>query len=455
MTSVGFIALARPTFDVPYAEEVSLAALETLRGLYPAAVGNAALAMDTEAVSEAMSFERLLDSDVVVVLQATFADSTLVKAAADQTNARLVLWAVPEPEVGGRLRLNSFCGINLASYLLKREDRAYTWLHRAPGDPAVIADLAGAITGEPRAVAPNVSPTPSAQPVTISGSKIGVIGDRPDGFEPCDYDDTFLDSLGIAVDRIELDDWFTAASATTADQMTGIEEEARSQLAGFQDLTGAGMTKSLQLAAGLEALASERHWAGVATRCWPECFTEHGGAACYGNSRMSSLGVPGCCEADVYGNVTALLLAQLSDLPPFVADLVGLDYEADTATFWHCGMAPKELAAESSTAMAAVHSNRLEPLLNEFPLRPGRVTLCRLSQSSNQTRLVVGGAEMLDSDAPFTGTCGVAKLDGTAASLRDTILGNGLEHHYGIAYGDHQEALYHYAASVGLEVIEL
>jgi hypothetical protein len=54
--------------------------------------------------------------DLLLIFQATFADSTMVLELAHSIEAPLLLWAVPEARVGGRLRLNSLCGINLAGH---------------------------------------------------------------------------------------------------------------------------------------------------------------------------------------------------------------------------------------------------------------------------------------------------------------------------------------------------
>jgi L-fucose isomerase-like protein len=160
-------------------------------------------------------------------------------------------------------------------------------------------------------------------------------------------------------------------------------------------------------------------------------------------------------EADVYGNVTALLLQELSGGTPFVADLVDLDRSTGTGTFWHCGLAPLEMARRGDQPRATIHSNRQKPLLNEFALRSGRVTLARLSQSRGRHRLVVGGAEMLDEPLPFSGTAGTARFDRPVDAVLDTVLGEGLEHHYGIAYGDHRARLAEYADAIGIPVVEL
>ena len=88
-----------------------------------------------------------------------------------------------------------------------------------------------------------------------------------------------------------------------------------------------------------------------------------------------------------------------------------------------------------------VHSNRKLPLLMEFPLRPGRVTIARLSEAPDGYRLVVGGGEMLQTPISFTSTSDVLHFDQTATEVLDVILTEGLEHHFSLTYGDYVPAL--------------
>jgi L-fucose isomerase-like protein len=172
-------------------------------------------------------------------------------------------------------------------------------------------------------------------------------------------------------------------------------------------------------------------------------------------------GIPGTCEADVYGNVTALLLQHVAGEPSFVADLVEMDTDGDTGVLWHCGLAPMHMAPDDGSAngkkLAAgtIHSNRKLPLLNEFALRPGRVTLCRLSQAAGVSSLVIGGGTMLDEPLAFSGTAGVVEFDRPAPEVVATIAREGLEHHFGIVYGDYREELEALASAWGIPVIDL
>ena len=452
MSKLGFLAIGRPTFDVPFAEAQARKAFDNLASSAVVA-GTPALLMDSEAVTDAARELEPEHCDSIVVFQATFADSTLVAAIAENLSSPLILWAIPEARSGGRLRLNSLCGVNLAAYFLTRSDRDYSWVYSAPDAPSVLGNVVQ--KGRSQARHPQRFPERvGSDGPDLSAKMIGVLGSRPDGFEPCDFEaDELISTFGVKVDQLPLSDWFSASEVAADGEIAEIRSSVGATMSGLEGVDQAELDRSLRLYTGLSGLASERGWSGLATRCWPECFTEFGGAACAGNSMMTSSGIPGCCEADVYGTLTALLLGELSDDPPFIADLIDIEASTNTAVFWHCGQAPHELAASKPTA--TLHSNRKKPLLNQFALKPGTVTLARVSQSNNMLSLVVGKAEMLDEPLPFSGTAGVARLDSDVNSAFDTIMENGLEHHYGIGYGDHVEKLLDFAAQHDLSVTKL
>ena len=166
-------------------------------------------------------------------------------------------------------------------------------------------------------------------------------------------------------------------------------------------------------------------------------------------------GVPCACEADVYGAVTSLILQSITEAPPFMADLVDVDREGDSAVVWHCGLAPVSMADPDQRPRAGIHSNRRMPLLGEFALTPGRVTIARLSQSRGLLRLVVAGGEMLKAPQSFSGTSGVIRFDRPARDVLDSILEEGIEHHYSLAYGDCRAVLRAIAERLSLPLLDL
>ena len=108
-----------------------------------------------------------------------------------------------------------------------------------------------------------------------------------------------------------------------------------------------------------------------------------------------------------------------------------------------------------AAATATIHSNRQKPLLSEFPLKPGRVTIARFSQSRGTHRLVIGSGEMLKAPLAFSGTAGVIRFDRPVDEVLSTIMAEGLEHHYGIVYADVADELRALAGMLDLPVVAL
>ena len=255
--------------------------------------------------------------------------------------------------------------------------------------------------------------------------------------------------------QFELQPFFERVRSAESDKVEAVASKLQGQLAGFGDVDAKARDGTLGTYLAMDALVRDESLSGMAVRCWPEFFTELGCAACGAMSLLSDQLTPTSCEADVNGTITQLILQWISGEPAFGSDMVSFDVEADEAVLWHCGLAPLSMADPDTRPSATIHSNRQLPLLMQFPLKPGRVTIARLSEATGGFRLVIGGGEMLKAPLTFTGTSGKIRFDSGAAAVMDTILGEGLEHHLSITYGDHQDVLESLARILGLSVLRL
>jgi len=481
---IGILALARSTFDVAFAEEVKGRALMRLEQEGFELIGPRSLLFDAGAAEAALAEMAGETLDLLLLLQVTFTDAGMTVRIAQDAKAPLGIWALPEPRAGGHLRLNAFCGLNLAVHALGRAGRASGALYAAPDAPEVesaIRQMAQArslrlspVEGGRRAagatvegVAPSpggsTSPAPgeideAAQRVArrLRGARIGLVGEHPPGFDTCRYDADALRQLaGVEVDRVELGLLFDRARAVSPERVAASRARVAADLAGLGEVRPDELDRSLQVHGALEELAADRALSGLAVRCWPEMFTEFGCAACGPMAMMNGAGVPSACEADVLGAVTALMLQEVAGEPAFLVDLVDLDGASDTGVVWHCGLAPLSMADPQDRPRATIHSNRRMPLLHEFALKPGRVTVARISQARNEMKLVLGGAEMLRAPKSFTGTSGVLRFDRPAGEVLDRLIGEALEHHTAIVYGDHRPVLRALGAQLRLPVLDL
>ena len=198
MAQIGILPLARPNFDVPFAEEVAAKAFATLEKTGHTLVGPRALLFDAQAAEAALTDLNDAAPDLVLLLQVTFTDASMTARIAASVAAPLAIWAFPEPRAGGRLRLNSFCGLNLAAHSLGLAQREFGYLYSAP-DAAGAVDalneiLAGGRRAEPVApVAAKAANGDGAEIVArVRGARIGRLGEHPVGFDTCAYDDARL-----------------------------------------------------------------------------------------------------------------------------------------------------------------------------------------------------------------------------------------------------------------------
>jgi len=440
---IGWVPLARNTFDTDLAAQVAMQVRASLHQAGFRVVGPETLVVSA---SQAETVARELTEaspDLLLVFQATFADSTMVMHLARRVDAPLLLWAVPEARTGGRLRLNSFCGLNLAAHALKRAGHRYEYLYAPPDHPSALERVRTlALAGRARRL--------------LGQARIGQVGEPPAGLDTCRTDAGRLrNRIGLEVVRVDLGRVFHEVR-TIAEQ--DVEERYRSLTAlvyGLEELDGGAVRCSLATYLALRRIAERERLDGLAVRCWPEFFTDLGCAACGAMSMLSDELIPCSCEADVNGTVTQLILQWLSGEPAFGTDLVSIDVEKNEGVVWHCGLAPLSMADPTVRPRGTIHSNRRMPLLMEFPLKPGRVTLARLSEATGDYRLVVGGGEMVRSPLSFSGTSGVLRFDRHAAEVLDLILQEGLEHHFSLTYGDHAPALLALAKWLDLPVLSL
>lgn len=456
---IGILPLARATFDVPFAEEKLTELLAVLDGCGHEIAGPRTLLFDADETRAAINGLKGQNIDQLLLLQITFTDALMTVEAANAFDMPLSIWAVPEPRLGRRLRLNAFCGLNLASHALGLSARKFSWAYGNADDVDLNALLSGEMSVEPITVQDSneyVSQTGETIANAVNGKRVARIGERPVGFDTCDYSRAELRELaGVEIDELELSDLFSAAKAAPQDKTAEVMSLAKTSLDGLDSVDQSELDRSLRLKVALDEIKAGGGYDAFAIRCWPETFTEYGGAVCGPVSMLGEARVPCACEADVYGAVTQLILQEVAQAPVFLADLVDMDLQDDTGVVWHCGQAPLSMRDESVPAEATIHTNRKMPLLYEFPLKPGRVTFFRLSRAHGQPKIIIATGQMLQRPMAFTGTSGVVRFDKPATDVLAGLMNSGLEHHMALAYGDHKDTLCSVAAAMGLPIVVL
>ena len=457
---IGILALGRPTFDVQYAKERLTASLNYLSSTNHNILGSCELLLDEQdALNEINKFKNE-DLDFIIIIQVTFTDSSTLLKIASCLEKPIGIWAFPEPRQSGRLRLNAFCGLNLASHTLGLNNIPFSWIYENPESIEetkfeILINSNKSKRPEKTLEIPSLgSKKAKSIKEKIHNFKIGKIGSHPDGFDTCKYNQKKLMGLcGITVDEIDIDTFLNNSRNVKSEEIEPTLNKLKKTISSIKELNQKELILSLKLENSLKKLQEEGAYNAFALRCWPEMFTKYGGAICAPASISTENKVPCACEADVYGAVTQLILQEVSGQPVFLTDIVDIDVDDDTGVFWHCGQAPISMCNPKIKPTATIHSNRKMPLLFEFPLKEGIVTMMRISQSFGEQKMVLSKGKMIDRPLPFSGTSGVINFDNDTKEVLNNIISYGLEHHIAITYGDHIELLSELASELKLPIL--
>ncbi len=334
MTTAVF-ALARPTFDVELAASEAAAAYSLLESEDPVAGGPQLLLQESDLEA---AFAHAGTAENALILQASFCDAGMACAIADAYPGDLSIWAFPEERTGGRLRLNSFCGLNLAAHALRRRKRSCSYRYASPaagaGAGIVFRDPSQPPLQNARKVsAPARKAAADALAAAAATGGIGLIGERPAGFDTCIYDERVAEeSFGLPVRKLPLAEYLAEAAAVPPARRERLREQTSGFLTGIGELEAEEVDKAMGSLAALVDYARGNRLAGVAVRCWPETFTEYGCAVCSAMAELNEMRVPASCEADVMGTIASVLLQQLAEAPAMLVDIVDACPAPDTQT---------------------------------------------------------------------------------------------------------------------------
>lgn len=439
-----FVPVGRATFDQEAARAAcadSLAALAAA-GLEVAAPD--AILMQPEEAEAWVQARAGCPADLAVVQTTTFVDARFIAGIAGATPLPLHLWSVPEPVVnGGRLKLNSLTGANLAAQALTAMGRRFGFTYGRPGDAATRQALAQ------RARAAAVA-------AGLRRLRVGVVGEPPPGFFNAGADELALRAtLGVQVEHLNLSQILTEAAALAERDREALVADALARVRGGDSLPVAEVSRSAAFYAALARHVRALKLDAVAIRCWPEAFADLGAAACTAVSRLTDEGVMAACEADIHGAVSMWAGSELAGGPAYLGDLVHVDPERNTGIFWHCGAGAYSLASARSGPAAGRHPNRQMALTLEMGLKPGRVTVLRLAPGPRGYRLLTIGGEALDEEQKFWGTTVEIRTDRPAGEVLQAVIRGGFDHHYAIVWADVRQELQDLADLLGIELVAL
>ena len=328
----------------------------------------------------------------------------------------IMLWALSElPYNGGKIRLNSICGVNLdASNLYKSGIRNY---HVTIGDK-VDQDWLDAL----RVVK------------ALSSARIGIAGSRAHGFFNLSIQD--LDAYhkyGTLIDNYQLADIYST-TCTAGD----VARRASELCAAFDvaAISPAQLDKVAELSVKFDGFMTDQKLDGLALRCWPEFAADFGIAPCAAISLLSSQGRLIACEGDIEGLLSMIAQRAVGGATPYLFDFSQFDMVEDYALLWHCGNAPCHLKDGANPCSLESYHAGGKGVTADFVLRQGAVSILRFDTAGCDTRLFLCRAEGMPMEKLLKGTYLKARFDQPVTALMQRLIDHGIAHHASMVYGD-------------------
>ena len=465
MKKVALVALARPTFDLAYAERNFQGARNLLKEVGAEVVGPEQLLMTPEDVAGV----NLPSADLYILLNASFSDASPAVQLLANVPGPVLGWSMREPgENGERLKLNSMCGVNLAAHALLSSGQTLRHLHGNFDEPEVKRALINALNGDlPSNKTPDLKEGDLSDAVVVEdalgklkGKKIGAIGDAPAGFTPCLYDQEQLRSIfGLEVIQIPVSDAFDRISKVSTEERELAYASAVAAQPSLAKVNEVEAKKVSGVEVALDDWREQENLDAIAVRCWPEFPTDLGACVCSSLGRISDRGTITTCERDVLGAVTMMVCEALGSDQNYLVDIVDLDAEKNLIRLWHCGSAATKLAADPSNATQSIHCNRKLGVAGDFPLKTGEVTLFRIDRDvdpNNKTglRMVVSRGESIPAPNRFQGNTATVVTEPNAALLVNGIVTGGYPHHLVISWVDVRPKIRRMAKLLGIPLTE-
>ena len=385
-----------------------------------------------------------ISPDLIILQNITFANAAYASQVLKRFSCPILLWTLREPVIdGGRLRLNSLTGAYSAANAI-REFRPgeFEYVFGSPEEERVQAEVGSAIRA-------------AKVKYQMGHLKLAAIGHTPQGFgfgRALDAD--LMKSFGVTLEAVEARELIGRAKGYADGECEEELAEARKILVGLEETPEKNRRDFARLYRAYKEYVKENGIGALASRCWPDFFTEFGTPVCAVLSLLNASGLAASCEADVYGALSMYIGGQLTGKPVFFGDPVSMDEKEGTITYWHCGMAACSLARVDTGAQVGVHPNRkIGPVMDFGCQAWGQATIFRVGRKPDGSfRFFIAGGEVLDKPKQFNGTSVVVK---TKQAAEDVICGSvkdGWEPHFVVIYQDVEAELEKLAHMTGAEV---
>lgn len=372
--------------------------------------------------------------DFLIIFNTGIASGYIIPYLA-KTNARIGLWAIPEPTKSGVITTLSFVGLNMNAsiikYYLKNFDIKFKWFYGHPGND-LFDERIGITIKALKAIK------------KFANSRVGLIGGIAPGWDDQYFDERIYEKIwGLKIyRRIDISDVINIAGSFKNDDIKKENEIVRSEAENV-NVGEEEISKSNRVFLALKDIAKQEKYDAMAISCWPKFQQYYNLAVCHTIARLNESGLTVADEGDLPGAVSMLLLNYLrNDTLSTLLDFFDFDEEDQRLYFWHCGPTAKWWANKNGISLEKHPSLKGNPgVLSRMSFKETETTIMRIIGEGDEA-FVFNTNSIDDAKPKFEGASGWfgnIKIGEQKVSVRDiinTILVAGHPHHYPIAPGN-------------------
>jgi len=394
---------------------------------------------NTDQLMETVQLFKSEQVDVIVMLYGAFTGDDVSTILAEQVGVPLVLWAPYEPPFdGGRLLANALVSLTMNSASLKRLGHTSHAVYGGLDDEQSVKKLTAILNGYKTVK-------------KVRGITLGLFGYRPTAFYNSAFDEALIrKTFGIRIEETSLVMVFNKMQSYSQDAVDIAMTEA-GKIFKTENLPDGHLENHARLYLALNELMEQQRYDYATIKCWPE-MGQLKTTPCAVLGRLADNGKLISCEGDV--DVTLAMIFQhcLTREPTFVTDMINVDKEANTLTFWHCGN-PAPSLIEGDYTMGD-HPLAGQGTAFNCVLKTGKVTVSRLCNIDGQYKLFVVRGEAVPTVRNTGGSMVNVRINMPVHDFVYKIIEEGIPHHYSVAYGDIADDMIFAAKLLGIETIE-
>ena len=429
---LGVVCLTRNTFDFQAAKDMYdkvLLDLEKLENVEIISIRETVMETPESIDAGRVFAENSVDG--LVIISGTFHLGHLLLEIKKTCDKPVLLWALPElPYNGGKIRLNSACGVNLnASNLIKSGINDFVYHIGSKIDETWVDAI--------RMI------------VALRGSRIGIVGYRAHGFFNVGVNELALyGKFGVIVDHYELSDLYNEISTETERYLDKLNSTFVST-----EVPQEKKVKVASLASAFKVFMEKRNLQALAIRCWPEFAANFGIAPCASMSLVQDDNYIVACEGDIDCTITMICHQAAGANKPFMADISQVNLEENSALLWHCGVAPCSLRDDKSVCTLDSYHAAGKGMTAGFVLKTGEISVARLDSINGSYRLFLEKGTSLPMDKLLTGTYAKVEFSHPMKEVFDKVVYTGIAHHVSMVYGDFNDVFKIFARLKNIEIL--